>query len=131
VAEIEHHIDECLHLIRSAYGWMSEADILWRDWHWVNDTIESILRDKREARRWDLMARLASASAGSGSEPAFEWWQTLVDSTLTAAERIARVEAEEAEAERKLAEERKERVAALMAQLQAQGLDGSSRVQSK
>lgn len=110
---------------------MSEADILWRDWHWVNDTIEAILRDKREARRWDLMARLASASAGSGSEPAFEWWQQLVDSTLTQAERIARIEAEEAEAERRLEADRKERVAALMAQLQAGTAPGAGLIQSK
>jgi hypothetical protein len=110
---------------------MSEADILWRDWHWVNDTIEWILRDKREARRWDLMARLASASAGSGSEPAYEWWQTLVDSTITEAERVARLEAEDAEAERRLEADRKARVAALLAHLPTDGSLSSSLVQTK
>jgi hypothetical protein len=94
---------------------MSESYILWHDWNWVHERLERIGRDKREARRWDLMARLAAAAGGNHGAEAMEYWQSLMDATLTEADKLAQAEAEEREAEALLTEQRRERQANMKA----------------
>lgn len=73
---------------------MSEADIRWHNWYWIHDAIERINRDKRNDRRWQLLALCSSSAAAQGGE-SMEWWQSMVDATLTAQDkeeqRLARI----------------------------------------
>lgn len=84
------------------------------DWIEVEATIARILSDKREARRWDLASRLAAALVGGaqtaeGAESALAYWQDLYDAMTTAEEKQRQHEAEDAEMERILEEQRRER----------------------
>ena len=56
----QEYIDECLHIIRTHYPNVTEAEILWRDWDWVNAARKRIDDDKREARLWALNSSVAA-----------------------------------------------------------------------
>lgn len=95
------------------YASITEYEILWRDMYWVEETINRILRDRGEHRRFDLQAILMSTAYAFGGEKMAEQWQAFLDSTYTEEEYREIVEAQAEEDRKRLAQERYERAKAM------------------
>ena len=92
-----------------AYPQMREPDILFKDWEWVKTHHKLLDQKERNEKRWDLMALLAAASAGFNGGEAMDFYNKLMDSTMTDEEvnsREAEVLAREEEILRQQREER-------------------------
>jgi hypothetical protein len=104
-------VEDCVHIIRSAYPGITEKEILWlHDWHWIHATIDRIQTDRREERRWGLLALYHSGAATgmAASEKTAKNFNSFYDSLKSEAEEAAAHEWEMRQREEELRKQNSE-----------------------
>jgi hypothetical protein len=100
-------------MIRSHYASATEDEILSWNWEQANSVVDRIYEDIREERRWNLLSRLGATAAGTNGGESMDYFNTLLDATLSVEARIKQMEDREAEEQAALERDRAERTAAM------------------
>lgn len=110
-----------MHQFRVAYPGITEDELRWRDWDWIYDRLEKIQRDRREARRWQMMCHFASIAAGTHGGESMAEWQRMFHSLYSEAEQKAAALADQEQQEREIAAQNEKALAEYLARLSAGG----------